>query len=320
MATGRLLRASRCLCVFLFIYLSLPSGRPEVNLINLRPCEIKQLFYLGSSISQPEFSSLMTTNHTKRSAITPVNNWIKANTTLRLTRDFLLINILIICAGDIATNPGPVGLKLCQWNIQRLTDSKMEELRVFLTKTHGDIDVLILTETFCTSKTPDSFYLIPDFQLHRKDRKGKAGGGILAWVKSSLQVKRRNDLKSNDVETLWLELCPYKSKRPLFIAGVYRPPSYKVDDDKRLGKNIERVYLLDMEMILLGDFNVDYLATNKFNQQPFVKILRSLNLEQLITEVTRPLSNSCLDHIWCTHRERLNNAVVFTLCGPLLCT
>lgn len=134
----------------------------------------------------------------------------------------------------------------------------------------------------------------------------------MAWVKSSLQVKRRNDLESNDVETLWLELCPYKSKRPLFIAGVYRPPSHKVDDDKRLGKNIERVYLLDKEMILLGDFNVDYLATNKFNKHPFVNTLRSLNLEQLITEVTRPLSNSCLDHIWYTHRERLNNASVMS--------
>lgn len=134
----------------------------------------------------------------------------------------------------------------------------------------------------------------------------------MAWVKSSLQVKRRNDLESNDVETLWLELCPYKSKRPLFIAGVYRPPSHKVDDDKRLGKNIERVYLLDKEVVLLGDFNVDYLATNKFNKHPFVKTLRSLNLEQLITEVTRPLSNSCLDHIWYTHRERLNNASVMS--------
>ena len=79
------------------------------------------------------------------------------------------MHFLILC-GDIAQNPGPgaasrgVGLKVCHWNIQHLTDSKLEEIRVKLTKPNNGEDkpdILILTETFCSAKVPDSVYSTP---------------------------------------------------------------------------------------------------------------------------------------------------------------
>lgn len=100
--------------------------------------------------------------------------------------------------------------------------------------------------------------------MYRKDRIGKSGGGILAYVNDSLQVNRREDIEEIDLECLWLETCPYKSKRPLLVAGVYRPPSYKAADDKRLGKKFENAHLLNREIIILGDFNIDFLSTEKF--------------------------------------------------------
>lgn len=124
--------------------------------------------------------------------------------------------------------------------------------RVMFTKTETHVDILIITETFCSSKVPDSFYAIPGYNTYRKDRTGKGGGGILADVKNYLDAKHRVDLDASDLEALWLEVCPYNSKRSLFIAGIYRPPSYKVGEDKKLGKNIEIVYLLSKEMVLLG--------------------------------------------------------------------
>ena len=240
MAVGRVKCAAYYLCILIFIYLTLLSQKPWFYSVKYRCCE-SQHFYVGSIISRQELCSSIKnrSSHSRYSAITSVDIWTKADATIRLTRDFLLVNILILCSGDISTNPGPAGLRLCHWNVQRLTDSKLEELRIFVTNTHKELDILVITETFCTSRIPDSFYSIPDFQLHRKDRLGKSGGRILAWVRSSLHVKRRDDLETNDLETLWLEVCPYKSKRPLFVAGVYRPPSYRIDDDKKLAKNIE---------------------------------------------------------------------------------
>ena len=79
---------------------------------------------------------------------------------------------------------------------------------------------------------------------------------LLVYVNNSLQAKRQEDLEADDLEILWLEVCPYKSSRPLFIGGVYRPPSFRVADDKRLGKNDENVHLLNKETILLGDINI----------------------------------------------------------------
>ena len=62
------------------------------------------------------------------------------------------------------------------------------------------------------------------------------------------------DLESHKVEALWLEVFPYKSKRSLLTAAVYRPPSTNKEQDKMHGSNIEDAYLLNKEMILLGDF------------------------------------------------------------------
>ena len=178
---------------------------------------------------------------------------------------------------------------MCHWNVQHLTDSNLEELRVMFTKTETHVDILVITETFCSSEVSDLFYAIPGYNTYRKHRIGNGGGGILAYVKNSLNAKHRVDLEANDLEALWLEVCPYNSKRSLFIAGIYRPPSYEVDEDKKLGKNIENVYLLSKEMVLLGDFNVDYFAKG-FHKHKLIKTLNNLNMSQLVNDITRPVS------------------------------
>ena len=49
---------------------------------------------------------------------------------------------------------------------------------------------------------------------------GKSGGGIFVYVNNLPQAKRREDLEAEDLEILWLEVCPYKSSRSLFIGAV----------------------------------------------------------------------------------------------------
>ena len=80
--------------------------------------------------------------------------------------------------------------------------------------------------------------------------------------------------------------------------------------DKKLGKNIENVYLLNKEMILLGDFNVDFNCAEYFRKHSFMKTLFDLNMSQFVEDITRPLSNTCLDHIWCSNPERMNDVHV----------
>ena len=56
----------------------------------------------------------------------------------------------------------------------------------------------------------------------------------------------------------------------LLIAGVYRPPSSTCDVDASITKNIEKAYLLNKEMVLLGDFNVDLLNANQSSKHKLI--------------------------------------------------
>ena len=219
--------------------------------------------------------------------------------------------LLIQISNDVESQPDPVavrkGINICHWNVQHLTDSKFEEIRNLLTcpsKELFGLDILILSQTFCTKKIPVTFYSIPDYEVYRKDRIGKSGGGLCVYVKNSIQTKRRTDLETDDAEIIWLETddaeiiwletCPYKSKRPLFIWGIYRPPSSTAGSDKSIGENIENVSLLGREMILLGNINIDYLCT-KFESHAFTKVSKSFNLLQLMNVITHPKSRTCVE-------------------------
>ena len=79
----------------------------------------------------------------------------------------------------------------------------------------------------------------------------------MAYINDNLNVIRRTDLENQEVEVIWLEVCPFKSKRSLLIGSIYRPPSYTKADDLSLEANLERVYLLNKETIFLGDVNID---------------------------------------------------------------
>lgn len=136
------------------------------------------------------------------------------------------------------------GLRFGHWNINYLTDSKFEQIKLLLVNNSNCPDVFFITETFLKPSVCDSLFEIPGYTLLRKDRPDKAGGGVAVYCKDSLTFKRRFDLECNSVEILWLELCPYKSKRSMLFAGCYRPPSSTKVDDKKFEECIETAYLV----------------------------------------------------------------------------
>jgi calcineurin-like phosphoesterase family protein len=44
----------------------------------------------------------------------------------------------------------------------------------------------------------------------------------------------------------------------LLVSGVYRPLSAKKEYNIILGKNIENAYLENKELVILGDFNINW--------------------------------------------------------------
>ena len=119
--------------------------------------------------------------------------------------------------------------------------------------------------------------------MYRKDRKGKVGGGIIMYVNTSVEAKRRIDLESKDNESIWFGICPHKSERSLglLVSGVYHPPSAKNEYNIILEKNIENAYWENKELVILGDFNIDYL-----------------NLILNLTQHFKCITHQCLTRVW----------------------
>lgn len=112
-------------------------------------------------------------------------------------------------------------------------------------------------------------------------------------------------MENEDLEIVWFEVCPFKSKRSVIIGSIYRPPSYLKDDDAKLEANIEKVHLLNKETIILSDINIDFLRKRNYDKHRLVKSLRSMNFKQLTNEVTRPTSGTCLDHVYSNQPRRM---------------
>ena len=114
---------------------------------------------------------------------------------------------------------------------------------------------------------------------------------------------RRTDLEADHIEVLCLEVYPHKSKRPILKSGVYCPPSANKEYHINLGKYIKDAFLLNLEMIVMGDINYDFLDTTTYYKQDLIKTPGTCNVKQIVGEITRLVSDTCLDHIYTTHPE-----------------
>ncbi|VDI13872.1 Hypothetical predicted protein [Mytilus galloprovincialis] len=150
------------------------------------------------------------------------------------------------------------GLKISHLNIRGVL-SKFDEMKLFINQ-KNNTHIMGICETFLTSNTEDSFISIKGFELERKDRcetSEKKGGGVVAYVSSSLKYKRRTDLEISSLESIWLQIH-FKNSKSLLICFIYRPPDMPQSWIDEFEKEIEKANELELEMIIMGDINIDF--------------------------------------------------------------
>ena len=147
--------------------------------------------------------------------------------------------------------------------------------------------------------------MVPGFTIYRRERLSKGGGVIMVFVNQDVKVKQRIDLVSQEIEVIWREIYPFKSKRSIIIRSIYRPPSSKKADDLSIEANIERVHLLNKETVIVGDINIDYREKTGYNKHRLVKGLSSMHFKQLVDFITRPISKTCLSHMYCSQPHQI---------------
>ena len=123
------------------------------------------------------------------------------------------------------------------------------------------------------------------------------------YIREPIQYTRRNDLPSQDLELICVEIQPTKSKS--YIRNVwYSPPSDPVDSSNKLETILSYLDQEGKEFILLGDTYSDFAkkADNRYNDMNAMHLCRIYNLlsfTQLIEEPTKVTCETAtlIDHI-----------------------
>ena len=179
--------------------------------------------------------------------------------------------------------------------------SKVDQIDYILKK--NDYDVLAISESWLDNTIADSELSIEGYNIYRKYRLNSKGGCVCLYVKECVHFKLRDDLHFDDVESLWGEVTV--GKMNVLISVVYRPPSAPTAYFESLLDMLEKAKVCELEMIVLGDLNYNYVIDETLCKNPLYYIELLHDMKQLILDKTRVTekSQSTLDVILTTRPD-----------------
>ena len=89
---------------------------------------------------------------------------------------------------------------------------------------YEEFDILSFSESWLNDNVSDDSIKLTNYQTpFRKDRgPNKLGGGVVVYIKDSIQANRRLDLESNNVEGVWLQIKTHRKN--ILFGAFYIPP------------------------------------------------------------------------------------------------
>ena len=149
------------------------------------------------------------------------------------------------------------------------------------------IDILCVCETWLDSSIDDKFIKIPNFNIVRCD--AGRGSGVCIYIREGFRFSTIGTSvdKFEGVEDVWIQV--QLRKFPSFVIGcVYRHPKALVASFTYLSNVFRSILLRKKPVIIIGDINDDLLIRSN----NISKVIRDLNLKQLIEKPTRLTNNS----------------------------
>jgi exonuclease III len=181
------------------------------------------------------------------------------------------------------------GFKIAHLNIRSLIIKHIDEFRIFLRK--KQFDIICLNETMLDETIADNEVLIDGYEITRKDR-NRHGGGVLLYIRNTINYKLRNELMIESLEMVTVEVMKPKAKSFL-VNAWYRPPSSKAELFDDYENVLEKIDAENVEVICIGDFNCDWSKQGMQSHTDKLKDMIELyQFEQLITEPTRVTENT----------------------------
>ena len=171
-------------------------------------------------------------------------------------------------------------------------------------------DIIMITETWLDTRVGCDVFSIPGYRMYRCDRVVGRGGGVGAYVKSSL-VSNKIEFDfviSNTTEQMFLS---FKIAKQSYAVGViYRPPNSAlnmfIDDLDNIFCYLSGIF---DHIVCVGDFNVNFLNISN----PVTNCLDGYNLSQVLNEPTRVAGGSAtlIDPLF------VSNSIIVRTCGTI---
>ena len=189
------------------------------------------------------------------------------------------------------------------------------------------LDIIFGTETWLHSEILNSELNLSEYDIHRRDRTGKKGGGIILCVKKSLNsIFLKKGSKS---ECIFVKLVVPK-KPPIILGCAYRAPDLSLDQCEDLVNEISEIKnkYNKSHFWLAGDFNLPSIdwETNSIKKTKqkkkkqknyqyslsvnnlFLEMSQTLGLKQIVSEPTR--GKNILDLFFTNNTELIDKTEI----------
>lgn len=157
-------------------------------------------------------------------------------------------------------------------------------------------NVIVLTETWIYAEEQPRYFM-DGYTSYLQPRLSGRSGGVMIFVKNELKVNSKC-FADRSFEAVAIELAINNSRNGLphkiSIFGVYR--SHHCSVSTFLEDFLPAVNSVSGVSIVVGDLNVNLLNQDEPNVSRFIDS-SSLGYLSLHSEVTRPESQTCLDHV-----------------------
>lgn len=175
------------------------------------------------------------------------------------TRPGVVVLLLLLSAG-IEQNPGPGPDSQLRFGVLNVRSAVNKAAHIHDVIADLRLDVLVLTETWITSDSPDAVKLDvapPDYSVVHRARGSSAdkrGGGIALVHRDSIKVRQLDFGVYTAFEALTVKLTLHRT--PLLVSCIYRPPGAvtRVFCDS-LADLLDELVLTGHRFVVCGDVN-----------------------------------------------------------------
>ena len=146
-------------------------------------------------------------------------------------------------------SPTEFGYKCVCLNARSIVN-KINELNIMV----EDIDphIIGITESWATPDISDAELGKTGYVMFRKDRLGRRGGGVILYIKESIQAYEiQLEKEAECEEAVWCNIVTGNST--LTVGLVYRSPNISIEENEKMHNAMKEVSKRDC--IIMGDFN-----------------------------------------------------------------